>query len=288
MKLTEWVDASGKKIKTPTTKQSTGNKASTSGSFKNRLRKLIDYAKAHRWSKITKVEILEITDDSLKFIENYDSVVDITYDIYIGALTEAWRLKIYSSVSDDTEKPILDASGMGWVELLKTIREYIIVPVVGTPEYKDLMFEDSSNSFHEWVDSGGKKVTTPSNISSQNNSQQNNSSLSPDPKDQTERYKKLLAKIDSEKKYTYQVKELSNRLLSFVIDNEFKKQFIRILYSPTREDYLVQYVGSHDMRCDNWKTVLQSLVGMGVIKDTSESLDISYAEDFKLYENLWD
>lgn len=428
MRLKEWRDASGNKVKLPASAGATKSNSATKapiGSFKNRLTKLIDYAIAHKWSKITKVEIVKITSDSLEFIEHYDSGVDITYDIYIGALTEAWKLKIYSSVADDTEKPILDISGMEWVELLKTIREYIIVPVVGTPEYKDLLLEDSSNSFHEWVDTKGNKVTLPNDNTSStatsskpaskgnkekfqelvaymekykvayttttvvaaldegqliykicrrppglkeyeitleitysrsndswqfelyrngsyvddsygkgwedlllslrgtefgtyanipkpgskeydsllewvdssgnkvtspsnNSSSQNTSPAAPiDPKDQTERYKKLLAKIDSEKKYTYQVKELSNRVLTFIIDLDFKRQYIRIIYSPSKESYLVQIVGDHDVRCDAWKTVLQILVSIGVIKDTSESLDISYADDFKLYENLW-
>ena len=274
MKLNEWKDSSGKKITTPTknTGNSSGNK-SPYGSFKNRLRKLIDYAVAHKWSKITKIEILEITDDSLKFIEHYDSGVDITYDIYIGALTEAWRLKIYSSVADTPENPILDASGMEWVELLKTIREYIIVPVVGTPEYKDLL--------KEWVDTSGKKI----NISSQNSSP----AAPVNSKDQTARYKKLLAKIDSEKKFTYDVKELSTRVLAIVIDNELIRKFVRIIYSPSKESYLVQISESPDVRCDYWKTVLQVLVGAEIIKNTSESLDnSSMAEEFKEYESLWD
>jgi hypothetical protein len=280
MRLKEWRDANGNKVKLPASTGATKSNSATKvsiGSFKNRLVKLIDYAKAHKWSKITNVEILEITDDSLKFIEHYDSGVDITYDIYIGSFTEAWKLKIYSSVADDTEKPILDRSGIEWVDLLKTIREYIIVPVVGTPEYKDLLME--------WVDANGKKVTTASSKNISNNSP----ATLVNSKDQTERYKKLLAKIDSEKKYTYKVKELSNRVLAIVIDSELIRKFVRIIYSPSKESYLVQISESPDVRCDAWKTALQVLVGAGIIKNTSESIDnSSYADDFKLYENLWD
>ena len=315
MKLREYKDSSGKKVTTPTknTGNSSGNK-SPYGSFKNRLRKLIDYAKTHRWSKITNVEILEITDDSLKFIEHYDSEVDITYDIYIGALTEAWRLKIYSSVSDTPENPILDASGMEWVGLLKTIREYIMVPVVGTPDYKDLLVEyldvngkesSEENTLTEFVDKNGNKVNLHKNSPNAPTAGKTSS------KANKEKFEELVAYMDKYKDiYTAktEVKWISDTGFEYVITRKSPgvKEYtitLELTHSRFNSSWQFETYRNYDYVEDGagqgWKELLKALSrsefglytnipASGSKEYDSLTESASFAEDFKEYENLWD
>ncbi len=154
------------------------------------------------------------------------------------------------------------------------------------------MFEDFKNTFAEellpeFVDTNGNKInlnnstaSTSQNISTPAAQVKNNL-------DQTERYKKLLAKIDSEKNYTYKLKDLSSRILAFVID--FGKSdyvYIRIIFSPRNQTYLVQVVGDDDYRYDSWDEVLKLLVSIRVIKNTynCESLEDEFSEENILTE----
>lgn len=269
MKLNEWKDASGKKITVPI-KSSSGNKTS-SGGFKKRLEKLVDYHIAHKDKSVDKIVERYVADYGFIYSEHHGGGIG-GYTKKITALIDKDENWEYSVFMDD--KKLLQSSGKTWEKFVYSISDYLALPLVTSdPDYQELL--------KEWVDTSGKKI----NISSQNSSP----AALVNSKDQTERYKKLLAKIDSEKKFTYDVKELSTRVLAIVIDNELIRKFVRIIYSPSKESYLVQISESPDVRCDYWKTVLQVLVGAGIIKNTSESLDnSSMAEEFKEYESLWD
>ena len=146
MRLKEYKDAHGNKVNTSS---STGSSSASSGSFKKRLDKLIKYYGQHLPKTVASVNVTLLTNDTLAFTEYYDDGTVTEFNIYIGPTTEAWRLKIIvdSKLTDDL-------AGQGWVELLKTLRAFITVPVVSTPEYKDLLVE--------WVDKTGKKVGSSS------------------------------------------------------------------------------------------------------------------------------
>ena len=144
MKLNEWKDSKGNKV-TTSPAQST---ATSSGSFKKRFEKLLDYASKHKGPAVHKTEIKSLSDDGFFYTEEKRggySFYDVDINVYIGTLTEAWRLRVYIDNRLDA-----DLSGQGWTNLLKELRQYITVPVVSTPEYKDLLTE--------WLDATGKKV----------------------------------------------------------------------------------------------------------------------------------
>jgi hypothetical protein len=160
MRLQEWKDSSGKKVSTTSTAGST-----SSGSFKKRLNKLINYYGQHHPAKVDFITVNLLTGDTLDFTENYDNGDKVEFNIYIGPATEAWRLKVYVN-----GKLTDDLAGQVWGELLKTLRAYITVPVVSTPEYVDLFTE----SLKEWVDKHGKKVSQPASVPAANTSSKTN------------------------------------------------------------------------------------------------------------------
>jgi hypothetical protein len=259
MRLKEWLDANGKKVSTG----STGNTSSTasSGSFKKRLNKLINYYGQHLPSGIDYINVGLLTNDTLNFVEHYDTGSKAEFKIYIGPTTEAWNLKVWTD-----GKLTDDLSGMGWPELLKTLRAYITVPVVRTPEY--------SNLLTEWVDAKGKKVSIS-----------NSSSKSAGPKipDQTTRFKSLLAQIDSDGFCKYTVNVLDSSMLSITLHNKVNVTLIR---QPQSATYVLR-VGNHREVYDDYEDVLRALIEEGIIGETDLCESASIAEDFKLYENLW-
>ena len=277
MRLKEFIDKNGKQIKIPKSSnapKNTGNNLPPIGSFKERFKELIEYTSKHKNPNTKNITTETLADDKLEFTEHYYDGSSVSYEIYIGPLTEAWRFKVYTD--GDFSHPIDDMSGMEWVELLKQLRYYIVLPVVGTPEYKELLAEN----LKEFVDKNGNKINlnNPSSNIPSKAAVKNNL-------DQTERYKKLLAKIDSEKKLKYELKDLTNRILALVINfSADDRQYIRILFSPKNGTYLVQIVGDNDFRCSSWDEVLQILISIGVIRNTYNCESIESSEENILTE----
>lgn len=145
MKLREWKNSNGDNvnIQSPAVSNQTSSGSSNIG-FKKRFEKLLAYAQAHKNASVNKTEVKSISDDSFSYTEKINggySYYDREINVYIGSLTEAWRLKIFID-----GKPDDDIAGQGWPELLKTLRYYITVPVTTTLEYKELLTE--------WLDKG--------------------------------------------------------------------------------------------------------------------------------------
>ena len=274
MKLNEWQDAKGNKVNITSTAASkpTSSGSSNTG-FKKRFEKLLDYAKNHKGPEINKAEVKSLSDDGFFYTEKIRggySFYDRDIQVYIGSQTEAWRLRVHIDNKLD-----VDLSGMGWPELLKTLRYYITVPVTTTPEYKELLTE--------WVDVKGKKVSMTPTSSSQ--------PATTDPIDHDYRYGRLLAQIKSDGIATYKVNEQAGPVLDITVDTAKKKNLnIRIEYQPDTNDYTFQVgEGPVGKGWDYFDDILELLIAGGVIRytDFCESYS-SYADDFKTYENLWD
>jgi hypothetical protein len=105
---------------------------------------------------------------------------------------------------------------------------------------------------------------------------------------QTDKYKKLLAKIDTDNICKYTVNELTDRILDITADTKFKTGLkIKIVYKPYVPCYLDQ-VNEHKELSDlAFEDVLEILEIAAIIKDTNLQESYSMASDFKLYENLW-
>lgn len=278
MRLKEFIDKNGNKVNLPKTggapKSSSGT---SSGGFKKRFEKLIDYATKHRYSKITKVEVTKLTEDSLEFAEYYDGGAIVDYKIYIGPATEAWHVEAYTTIinAKDREK-VDDIVGTGWPELLKSLRPYITIPVATTPEYKDLIFEDSKETFlKEFVDSKGNKVSLKNSTASK--------PVSNIP-DQTYRFERLVAQIKADKLCDIRVHGLTGSVLAFTTD---KSVTVRLERKASSHPYILQ-IGNHADAYTDYDEVLEILIDEGIIANTDLCESASFAEDFQQYENLWD
>ena len=153
MRLKEFIDKNGNKVTLP---KNTPSGNTSIGSFKERFEKLLEYTSKHKNPNTKNITTENLTDDTLEFTEHYYDGSSVSYEIYIGPLTEAWRFKVYTD--GDFSHPIDHMSGMEWSELLKELRYYIVLPVVGTPEYKNIL--------KEFLDAKGNKVNLPKQNSS--------------------------------------------------------------------------------------------------------------------------
>lgn len=150
-KLIEWKDSKGNKVSTGSTTASSSTNTGSTASFKKRLDNLIQYYGQHLSSGVGYVTVNLLTRDALDFTEHYNDGSVVRYNIFIDTLAEEWRepwrLRIYKSTSMSYQLTD-DLRGTGWTELLKVLRSYITVPVLNTPEYKNLLTE-CATSFAE-------------------------------------------------------------------------------------------------------------------------------------------
>jgi hypothetical protein len=142
---------------------------------------------------------------------------------------------------------------------------------------------------YEWKDAQGNTINL-NNKTSSTTSNTNNTTTRNFP-DQTERYKKLLAQIDKEKRFTYEVITLTDNALVFHLNIDSSKFItIAIVYKPYTNPpvWRLGIDGNKTVDYETWNDVLDVLEV--IIKDISslkESFKSSMAEDFELYENLW-
>ena len=253
--LTEWLDSTGKKVNSSAPASKTSSKAN-----KEKFKELTDYMKANKSFSTTKAEAVRIADDGFTYKETWKSPSgqEFVLTILVGfEEVGSWSFEFYM----DTNL-ISEAKGTGWEDFLKELTKYFNAPKTRALEYDSLL---------EWVDRQGKKVGQTSTTSTKNYP------------DQTERYKKLLNQIDSDGFCKYTINLLDDRILAFTISNGVG---VKIIFKPYVPCYLVQ-VDGYDNNCKDWEEVLKLLIIEGIIGDTDLCESASYAEDFKLYENLW-
>ena len=141
---------------------------------------------------------------------------------------------------------------------------------------------------YEW-----KLMNPPTgNNNSSNTTTSSNTSTSKVPS-YKEKFKELLAQIDKEKKYTYNVVTLTDNALVFELAlDAARKITIAIVYKPYTNPP-VWKVGINNLTpldYKDWNEVLDVFEIPGIIKDVSslkESFSSSIAEEFKEYNSMW-
>ena len=132
---------------------------------------------------------------------------------------------------------------------------------------------------------------------SSNTTTSNNSSTGSFPSQET-KYRKLLAQLAKENRFSYIVDTLTDNALVFnLIDtlNNDKTTNIAIVYKPYTSPPVWQLSVNNKVAVDykDWNELLEVFEIPGIIKDISslkESLDNnipSIVEDFETYNNLW-
>lgn len=273
-RLHEWKDIQGNKVSLNTSSATPVSKTTSSGtSFKKRLDKLIKYYGQHLPAGVAYIIINLIADNKLVFTETYVDGAKVKYNIFINPTSEAWNIKIlYDGQLHD------DLQGTDWTKLLKTIKPYIEIPDEGTSDYTDLLVE--------WLDTNGNKI----NLGNSSSASQPTSSSPKNYTSQVKRYSKLIKQIDADGLSTCRkINKFNDTILDITLDTTKRKDLnIRIEYQPTTDDYILTIDGKASKGWTWLYDILELLKIGGVIKNTNlcESAS-SIADDFKLYENLW-
>jgi hypothetical protein len=298
--LLEFVDSKGNKISLSSQKTPDKTPPSSSG-YRERFKKLLDYATKHKSPEVVHINNTTISEDGFFYSvmkKEGISVRDFDINVYIRKSSEAWRMRIFWDNSLDSE-----ITGTGYTNLLKELRKYITVPVAGTPEYRDLMFEDSRSTFTEWVDKNGNKVDLK------------NSSSQSAPKTNNEKFIYLLDYMQKRNK-TSTVKTINKTEVVKVDDTGFiYKESITMNGIDCIVTLIVDFGSKYNSASTAWKyklyldnNLIEEIKGVGwgellnslkgnfhvpaqgskEYESICESLDYSYADDFREYENLWD
>ncbi len=287
MNLNEWKDSNGNKINTP--KATATSSASTTTSFKKRFEKLIKYHIDHASSELESITRKDIFNYSFRLSEHYDNghhEFDRDIIVSVDKNTDEFFISIFID-----HKEVDSIQRIGYENFVKAIEPYMFLPDARTPEYNDLLVE--------WVDKTGKKVSL-------------NKSYPPMPAAQAT----STSNKDKFVKLMYNM--MKNKLPSVtdvkcvrVDDNGFTYKETRSL---TRGEFtLVLLIGYE--KDDSWKSelymdskLLETKQGTGMADlirymgqyfsvpdigtkeytELCESAPTSIADDFKLYENLWD
>lgn len=243
---------------------STTNNSSSSG-YKKRFEKLIKYHIDHASSELESITRKDIKDDGFRLTEHYnnghhefDRDIVVSYD----KASDTFMLRIFID-----GKEVDNILRKGYEDFVDAAEDYMFLPDAGTQEYDDLLIE----SLNEW------QLMNPPQPASK-------------PQSQEDRFKSLLAQIDADGLSTYIVNDLTEDTLDISLTTKKKADIdIKIIYNSTSNDYSFQ-VGSTKplLGCDYEKDILELFLIAGAIKNTNlcESTD-SIADDFKLYENLW-
>lgn len=240
-------------------------------SFKERFNKIIKYYGDHLPTDVDHLKINLLTPGSLNFTKYYDDGDEANFDIFIDDFsTEDWGVKIKVN-GDPTSKEF----GTGWAELLKTLGAYIELPQAGDPEYTNLLTE--------WVVMKTNSTTS---------------------------YKKRFEKL-----IRYHIDHASSELES-ITKKDIRDNYFHLgeHYNDGHEEFDRDIVVSYDkdsdtffMRvfmdskeiysklCNRYEDLVNALEDYMWLPDVEDpgyedllEESVSFVEDFRLYENLWD
>jgi hypothetical protein len=298
MALNEWKDKNGNKLNLNSASQATSTATSKSTKTnKEKFTSLLYYMMKHKSITASNAEVVRLDDNGFTYKETYD-VTSGDYTLLIlvsySRFNSSWRYELYL----DTVK-VREESGSGWEALLEELEKYFHTPKVGSREYQALT---------EWVDKNGKKVAINSKPSAASSS--------------ITSYKKRFEKL-----IKYHIDHASSELESItrkdIADDNFRlgehyndgvQEFdreIKVNYNSNGFSYFIYVNGKlvNNNTVHNYEDLVERLSGsymylpdegtqeyddlltesLGVvISDTNLDESCPIADDFKLYEDLWE
>jgi hypothetical protein len=281
-RLIEWKDANGNKVSTTSTQAS----AKPSGGSEKRFKKLLDYHIAHKDKDVDKIIQKDINPYGFTYVEHHTNGIG-GYPKKVHALMNArgdWTFSVFFG-----DKEIVLKKGKGWETFVHDISFDLNLPIFTTdPEYQDLL---------EWVDKSGKKVSL--NNSSSSSASGTSSKTNKEKFEELTKYMKAHINQSVDKAevvrlddggFTYKEHWLSSTGKTFVLTllvgySRFNSSWRYELYMDTSLIKELQGSGWEDLLEELEKYFHAPKAGSQEYKNLCESLSI--ADDFRLYENLW-
>jgi hypothetical protein len=282
MKLREW----------KTMNKSAGSTTnSSSSSYKKRFEKLIKYHIDHASSELESINKKEINDYSFHLGEHYnDGNNEFNRTIVVGYSNTTKIFTIYVYVDG---REVTRISRKSYEDLVSALKHYMFLPDGGTQEYDDLLAE----SLNEW------KTMNPSTSSKTSQPTQSFPQPAPTSNGDTAKFYEIIYFMNK-----HRSSEVINTQASNLSDNGFEYEEQR--ESPNGRKYTisvkVEYKHSafyikvfmdgrkiEESMLLDWKELLRALkayfnapyLGTPEYTNLTES---ALADDFRLYETLWD
>lgn len=254
-------------------KPAANSNTTSAAGYKKRFEKLIKYHIDHASSELESITRKDIFNYSFRFSEHYDNghhEFDRDIIVIVDKNTDEFFISIFVD-----HKEVDSIQRIGYENFVKAIEPYMFLPDGGTPEYDDLLTE----SLNEWKYANPPKASQPASSSQKNYPSQE------------DRYKRLLAQINSDKTCSYTVNLLDDRILAITINSAKGDLGFKIIFKPYVPCYLLQLTTKESVKeisCEDFEEVLDILLDAGLINNTDlcESAS-SFADEFKLYENLF-
>jgi hypothetical protein len=284
-RLIEWKDTNGNKVST-TSAVNTASSIS-SGDYKKRLEKLIDYHIAHKGPDVVASSIKkDIKPYSFHYTEYHRGGIGGYQTDIVGSFETSgkWSFSVFMDGMQTAGKV-----GSGWDKFVYDISFYLALPPVTTdPEYQDLLTE--------WVDAKGNKVGTSAAPQSTSST---SSKTNKEKFEELTKYMKAHVNQSVDKAevvrlddggFTYKEHWLSSTGKTFVLTllvgySRFNSSWRYELYMDTSLIKELQGSGWEDLLEELEKYFHVPKAGSQEYKNLCESLSI--ADDFRLYENLW-
>jgi hypothetical protein len=246
---------------------------------KERFADLLEYMKSHKSSSTSGVGINEIRSTGFDYVEYRTDLNGENHKIqakaFYGVITTRWRLEIYK---DDVK--IEEISGKSYEELLEALRPYFSVPNKRSTDYNKIL-----ETLNEW-----KYMNPPTSSSGYK-----------------KRFEKLIKyHIDHA---SSELERVNNKVINeydFHLSehyntgsDEFNRTIIVSVNKYTDEFFLSIFVDGKEVYHNVYKSyeeVLEILTDtyMFLPDEGTQDYDslltesLSIADDFKLYENLWE
>lgn len=127
----------------------TNNSSTTSSTgYKNRFKKLIDYAQAHTTPIVTKTEVVKLDNYSFEYKEYFEkNGTEWTSSVIVNTsrFDNKWAIKHFIDDNFNSSK-----AGEGYEDLIRALGFYMNTPNYGTPEYDNLLVESLTETAEDF------------------------------------------------------------------------------------------------------------------------------------------
>jgi hypothetical protein len=277
--LYEWTYANGSTTKANNSSSNNSSSPANDKIYKNRFTKLLDYAKAH--SKAERKEIKQLNNNGFHYSEHHnDRGFEWDTDILVATsrFTYDWAFQYWVDGKYDSGE-----QGKGYEDFIRALGFYINTPNYGTPEYDNLLKESVGKDLLEWQLKPNNSTTTNQPAGT---------------------YKAKFTKLVNWLNKFYHGSRL-HKLDDTGIDIElwFGRNDLRLTidFDPKTEQWKAVFDRLNplptilgDKSGKGYSALLDMLVDSAAIMDYAKPLCESYtdesstADEFKIYENLWD
>ncbi len=148
-RLYEWIQMNTTKVASNNNSSAAGTSGVSKNKFKNRFKKLIDYAQTHTAPIVTKTEVVKLEEYSFEYKEYFEAGDGTEWVSTIKANTSRFDDKWSIRVKTD-EMLRATKFGEGYEDLIRALGFYMNTPNYGTPEYDNLLVESLTETAEDF------------------------------------------------------------------------------------------------------------------------------------------